>query len=325
MGQKESRNIIKYKENEVSKLIMNFNNVDKYQMNNLKTIIINAISEIEEVGINNIILRCSNLDVLLMALDILKKSNLRISCQISSELIRFENLTLLNKYTKVEFSILINRILFNEKESVQDINNILDNAKKGNFKIYSLLITVNKLNYMHTINISKKIYEKYNISIILDPIVSIFSNIEYSLTWQQLDNLYREIIDYHRSINRYDAILMANGILPTRLLVEHPCNAYVCKGNSCHSGKKDISRKLILLPNGILLPENEKVNSSLVIGDLSVDKMKTILNNYYMNESHLRFCKIVKKIFLKYVQVCPYRVVPWSRIFIELSISPKLI
>lgn len=137
------------------------------------------------------------------------------------------------------------------------------------------------------------------------------------ISWFQLDILYCNVIEYNKRVNNNVATLMEYGILPARLLNEHPCNGYVCSKHTCHSNKNDLPRRLILLRDGTLLPESSKVNRLFCIGNISKKTLIEVAKEYKNSESHLLFKAASKEIYVKWIQTCPFRVIPWRRLFID--------
>jgi hypothetical protein len=140
-----------------------------------------------------------------------------------------------------------------------------------------------------------------------------------------LDELYTKIIKIQEGLDSYKAIFISSGILPTKLLIEHPCNCYMCSGCNCHSEKNNICRKLIINKQGDILPESHIIGESFKIGNLLEDNIYNILERYKNSEAHNNFMKIVREAFLKYIEVCPYRVIPWTELFISISHNIELL
>jgi len=164
-------------------------------------------------------------------------------------------------------------------------------------------------------------YKNYKKPIILESKIQFKGPKDNKLSWSDLDQLYKKIVACHKKEDAHNIFFMGQGILPTRLLTEHPCNAYVCKGHTCHSSKRDIGRKLYINPLGAVYPETEYLSEDYAIGNLKDNTLDVLLESYFESEQHEKFRKLVKEIFLQYVQSCPYRVVPWRQIFTELSAS----
>lgn len=199
-----------------------------------------------------------------------------------------------------------------------EMNDVFDNICRFRDKynnVAGVIVPVNGKNYDFFSNLMELIYEQLHCSLIISPQMDA-KNPDY-ISWLQLDVLYCNTIEFNKKVNDSKAILMEYGILPARLLNEHPCNGYVCTKHTCHSNKNDLPRRLILLRDGTILPESDSINCKLSIGNISEKSMVEIVKEYKDHESHALFKKLAKDIYIKWIQTCPFRVIPWSMLFIE--------
>ncbi|HPZ74452.1 MAG TPA: hypothetical protein PK723_01335 [Candidatus Pacearchaeota archaeon] len=313
--------LFSYQKNEAARLIFDFETNESVDLSLIEHLMKNATDGLKQMGVEYVILKSSNNEVIKIAADIVKNRGIKLICQLpyfkGEEL---ENVIL--KKSKKDLLILsieepidyerFRAIFKNFRRNFASIEN------KENI-VTSFILPVSTQNYEDIMIIAKELYNQTGVSVILEPMIWIHNKDPRAISWQQLDALYQQVILFHHEIGRHYAILMGQGILPTRLLTEHPCNGYVCKGSSCHSNKSDIPRKLAVNLMGELFPEHIAVDKKFLIGDLKKGKITDIIDKYYESDNHRRFRSLVKYIFINYVQVCSYRVVPWKDLFAELS------
>lgn len=199
-----------------------------------------------------------------------------------------------------------------EKELIYD--NICSLKKKYN-NISGVLLPILRSDYADFLINLEEVYNQLQCSIIVAPQLNLEK--AESISWPQLDALYCNTIEFNKRVNNSMATLMEYGILPARLLNEHPCNGYVCAKHTCHSNKNDLPRRMILLRDGTLLPESFETNKLFCIGNINEKALIEVIKEYKDSEPHLLFKKISKEIYTKWIQTCPFRVVPWSRLFID--------
>lgn len=142
-----------------------------------------------------------------------------------------------------------------------------------------------------------------------------FGNVPKSVKWYNLEQLYCKVIELQREFpNR--KILMDYGILPTRLLTEHPCNAYVCSRATCHSGKNNLPRRIFVNEVGDLCPEHINISSRFYLGNIFDSSLDVIFTSYQNSDRHAAFLKLAKDTYLQWVATSPYRVIPWSSLLV---------
>lgn len=193
-------------------------------------------------------------------------------------------------------------------------NNICRFRERYN-NIAAVMMSIDDKYYDDFTDLMEVIYEQLRCTLIVSPQLDEKKN-DY-ISWSKLDILYCNAIEFNKKVNDFKAVLMEYGILPARLLNEHPCNGYVCSKSTCHSHKNDLPRRLILLRDGTVLPESDSINCNLSIGNILEKTLTEVAKEYKDHENHLRFKSIAKDIYTKWIQTCPFRVVPWSRLFIE--------
>lgn len=137
------------------------------------------------------------------------------------------------------------------------------------------------------------------------------------VSWKELDLLYCKLIDHLRTHPQAN-IRMDYGILPTRLLLEHPCNAYMCSGKTCHSNKNNLPRRLYVDSNGNIFPEHYSLKD-YNIGNILQNDFLSTMYSYKDSSSHKKFLDLSKLVYTQWVETCPYRVIPWSELLVHMS------
>ncbi len=173
---------------------------------------------------------------------------------------------------------------------------------------------------LDTLPLIQHLYETLGLPIVLEPELAILNpENAHALSWQALDTLYMGMMDLCRSSSERNAYLLSLGMLPTALLTEHPCNAYVCSGNHCHSKKSDLPRRLVVVPDGTLLPMHPQSSFDLALGNILHGTLQQLLLNYQNSSAHEVFRQITHQMFIDYVMPCPFHVIPWDVLFAYTS------
>lgn len=202
--------------------------------------------------------------------------------------------------------------------SVDFLNTLCEKINEINrtyYKISAMIINLNTNHLVHVEELLLNVYNRTQITLTLNPVLD--ANNGLHITWAQLDHLYRISIEINNNYENRTAVLMELGILPARLLNEHPCNGYVCFKHTCHSSKGDVPRRLAIMRNGKVYPERKQADPNLLIGDLAENTLENMLISYKDSESHELFKQISKAVHIKWVQTSPFRVVPWGHLFSE--------
>lgn len=173
-------------------------------------------------------------------------------------------------------------------------------------------------NYRYLLEKIKVITDTNSNTLIIAARLEMNGNNNGTITWENLDSLYCSIIDLIRE-KPDKKILMDYGILPTRLLTEHPCNGYVCSHNTCHSVKNNLPRRLYINETGNIMPENISIKPEYYIGNILEGDFIAIMEEYKNSGRHQNFLALAKKVYTKWVQVCPYRVIHMSDLYMYMS------
>jgi hypothetical protein len=316
-----------YKNVEAATLIIDFTDYsgknDKILLS--QNTINNAVTGIQDIGIENIIVKCTNWLLLKKVVERIKHIvNINITCRIPIYKIP-EDITIFKKgIQSVKMSLEIPEVItmdYEIEKYIKIAHKLIQMLSFGNENNVSVVLPVNKDNVENASDIAFNLFRRTGLTIVLSPDVNALNNkpTPSSISWQELDLLYCRIIDILRKQSQNDAILMDLGFLPTRLLIEHPCNGYVCAGCNCHSNKTNLPRRLILTPDGTVLPESKYINRNLMLGNAKKEGLHNIITHYLNSENHNHFMNLAKDVYIKWVQTCPFRVVPWAILVADLS------
>jgi len=182
------------------------------------------------------------------------------------------------------------------------------------------IIKATEKNYLQIIKFVSSLDETFKNTLVVNANIADVSDDADFISWIHLDELYCTIIDIQR---KYPSIpiLMDYGILPLRLLTEHPCNGYVCSHDTCHSFKNNMPRRLFIDVTGNILPEHPKMPHKYSIGNILKNDFMGILASYKDSQQHTSFLSFTKNVYTKWVQTCPYRVIPWSDLLLQMAIT----
>jgi hypothetical protein len=136
------------------------------------------------------------------------------------------------------------------------------------------------------------------------------------LSSQQLNELVIQLSDIS---NRYRRALKCGMIGVTRrMLVAHPCAAYVCNGLGCHRRVAREIKKIVIREDGTVFPEITNLSREFAIGNINDGPLPVLVSRYFNNgyEKFDRLCR------LAYSQVLPEWedvIVPWDQIVADES------
>lgn len=158
------------------------------------------------------------------------------------------------------------------------------------------------------------IYTQTGNSVILTPNISL-TGTGMSLSWKELDSFYNNILTELKIIGYHKGLLMKRGILSLSLLMNHPCNAYMCSGHNCHSRKGNHPRSFIINTKGDLYPITDVIPSKYCFGNLKNNSWRDIFSSDYYKKQHCYFIEVCRSVFDQWLQHCPFTVVPWETLF----------
>lgn len=124
---------------------------------------------------------------------------------------------------------------------------------------------------------------------------------------------YNKIIEIVRSV--FNIILLGALFKSTELIMEHPCNAYLCDGNSCHSEKSSLPRYLYISERGI--DPYKSLNEDLIFMKNIRLKEYESIENYFKNEyintnEYKQFINKNKQIYNNYIINPIVSILPWN-------------
>ena len=180
--------------------------------------------------------------------------------------------------------------------NLNDDNIILVNTNEKNIikneKVFNLIILEK-----NNINLIAKLI-KSNVNVIVNPIININNISEFFNTFDSLTNLLNGM---RINLNGY--------MIPSFLMREHPCNAYLCDG--CHCKKKiSCLPKYITINNNYDVYPHDLFYDKLKIGNVKNIGIANLLEQYYNEPAYSEFIKYNKIVFIKYLSHYPYQFMP---------------
>ncbi len=100
----------------------------------------------------------------------------------------------------------------------------------------------------------------------------------------------------------------------TSMIVEHPCNAYMCSGVNCHSEKNSYPRYLYVTQRGIFpyCCESEKLNFLEDIGEREITSFEKEFYLYKDTKNYQVFIECNKRIYYDIVIPHIMPILPWN-------------
>ncbi len=112
-------------------------------------------------------------------------------------------------------------------------------------------------------------------------------------------------------------VYLRPGILPTKLLRDHPCNGYVCCGEHCHAGHGSRPRRLVVEASGEVFPFTSRLGNRASMGFFPERSLADMLNRLY--EPPLsEVLETCRRLYLELAVDCPHAVFPWEDALVEL-------
>ncbi len=212
-----------------------------------------------------------------------------------SDLAKFINM--INSLSVEKLPIIILKMKLNKLPIIEIPNNIII------FNINSTKVitsdNIYQVMFLDSGNIDligNLIYDDANI--IVNPNINVK---EITFCINNLIELFDKVKDKEINLDGY--------LVPSFLMREHPCNAYLCNGWKCH-------KKISTLPKVLTITENYNVyphgliDSKLYIGNIKHDNIENILLAYINNDNHKKFVNYCKNVFIKYLANYPYEFMP---------------
>lgn len=270
--------------------------------------IIEASFAMTEVGIYNLVLKVDQKTEINDLVQRINKDNM-LKCIVR---MKAGSVFLSNEFANKENAVIYCSDIDDDCDKLEDLKNIT---------AMPTIIKATDQKYLQIMAFISKLDESFQNTLIVNATINMDSaaNTDF-ISWIHIDELYCSIIDIQRKYPGM-SILMDYGILPLRLLAEHPCNGYVCSHETCHSFKNNLPRRLFIDGTGEVLPEHSKMPQSYSMGNIYKNDFITILESYKNSQQHTAFLSLAKNVYTKWVQTCPYRVIPWSELMLHMAIN----
>lgn len=136
------------------------------------------------------------------------------------------------------------------------------------------------------------------------------------LTTSEMDQLILQLSDLS---NQYQAVLRCSIIgVSRRLLLAHPCAAYVCNGAGCHRRVAKEIKKIVIREDGTILPEATNLNGRFAIGRLGDAPILELIRKYF-DDGYERFDQLCRTAYQEVLPTWSAAIVPWDQIIAERS------
>ncbi len=125
--------------------------------------------------------------------------------------------------------------------------------------------------------------------------------------------LYQEIV---RLNGQYmgDPEITLKGAQSRKLLVDHPCNAYMCHGEGCHQGSSGEPRHILILSDGCVIPISPYLDRSYAVGNVCQARLPDMLVDYMNGPGYPRLLDLCARVYADFVLKYSYPVLPWGEI-----------
>lgn len=124
---------------------------------------------------------------------------------------------------------------------------------------------------------------------------------------------YREILEECPKI--FEKAYLSTLYKSASLVLNHPCNAYICTGHSCHSNKTNYPRYLYINRRGIqpYKTQNSTMHFMKNIDEVNLKSFKDYYEKIYINSSeHIEFIEANRRVFEEYIIVPFLKILPWN-------------
>ena len=172
---------------------------------------------------------------------------------------------------------------------------IIDSIEDISFEQYDLTSLFFELTYNGTVDDR------------LDSVKSaVIWNVPFSeYHWNAFDNAMGSLIQFYN-----DSDLMIKQIVLTKtLIIEHPCNVYLCSSSHCHSNHGSFPRSLYISINGRVFPYSIE-DARLCIGNI-MTTFDVFFDEYENSEAKANFIKLNREVYLDTIDKCCYELIPW--------------
>lgn len=239
-------------------------------------------------------------------LDIVKLNIKRITLKIKEKDLK-KTINFINDLKEIEDILLILQVKLSYFPGIIIPNNVVifnTNSKKEiiNDQIFQVL-NLHKNNIYLISNLINK-----DVNVIVNPVINMRSIIKFMNT---LESLFAIVNNKDVNLGGY--------FVPSSLMREHPCNAYLCDGWKCHKSISTLP-KVISIESDYNVYPHGLINSKLIIGNVKNNSLKSILTKYLKSDNHHKFQEYCKNVFIKYLANYPYELMPIIE-YVKLEMS----
>ena len=228
-------------------------------------------------------------------------------CNISEVKNIILNTNNIRLYEKVTSNIYSNANIFSPINNLHilDTNNPDFNIREDVKVIVLRVPFASDINIQHLENVLDRLNEMLNNNTVLLE----FKNKNEDFNVPTYNRLI-ELVHYKIGKLYFGALFKS-----TALIIEHPCNAYVCNGHNCHSKKSSFPRYLYITEKGI--DPYKSYNEDLIfmknISFIEYQEIENYFENEYIKTSeYINFINKNKEIFNNYIINPIVAILPWN-------------
>lgn len=162
----------------------------------------------------------------------------------------------------------------------------------------------------------------------INHINKLMSNNSATVIIQMVADKRTKNLDFQKALSSFELFdfdFYFDGLVkPLSVIREHPCNAYLCNGQNCHSNKSNFPRYLHVTNKGIY-PYSAKIEEISMLKEIAtqpVDFQKYLNHRYNNTPEHRLFIDLNRKLFQEYVMNQMFEYLPWN-IFMEKMFYEK--
>lgn len=161
-------------------------------------------------------------------------------------------------------------------------------------------------------NIKHVLDEKKHVCVVFLDCKNKISGIKYQETMKRLQKL-----------SCLGDIYLSNTFISVDAILQHPCNAYLCSGNKCHSGKSPYPRYLFVNHEGVFPYGcmNKRLKFFDNISTEEIGELDSCFEEEYLkSEAYISFITANQEIYRSYIVYSLFQVIPWN-VFLEKVIK----
>lgn len=107
-----------------------------------------------------------------------------------------------------------------------------------------------------------------------------------------------------------------------QFLRDHPCAAYVCNGTTCHRQVVKEIKKLIVRPDGAVLPESPSLDDQFALGHLHDGTLAELVQAYFA-DGYAAFDRLCRAAYEQILPLWTAPIIPWEEVISECSRMPE--